>query len=174
MEENLPSTTKTIFSDPNMLSEFRLIVCPNEDSLWRDGKFEFLITISEDYNMIPPKVKCITKILHPNISSKLSVYFSLKSKMWNQNYLFKQTTIELVFLATGDVCLSLLRLNSIDGMGWLPTRRLKDVVFGINSLFTDLCDFDDPLNIELSEEYAKNSEKVKQKIRDFTLQHAMR
>jgi ubiquitin-conjugating enzyme E2 F len=65
-------------------------------------------------------------------------------------------------------------VNSIDGMGWLPTRRLKDVVFGINSLFTDLCDFDDPLNIELSEEYAKNSEKVKQKIREYTLQYAKR
>lgn len=70
MEENLPSTTKTIFGDPNMLAEFRLIVCPTEESLWKDGKFEFLITISEDYNMIPPKVKCITKILHPNISSE--------------------------------------------------------------------------------------------------------
>lgn len=67
-----------------------------------------------------------------------------------------------VFIANGDVCLSLLRVNSIDGMGWLPTRRLKDVIFGINSLFTDLCDFDDPLNIELSEEFSKNSEKVKQ------------
>lgn len=79
-----------------------------------------------------------------------------------------------IILAAGDVCLSLLRLNSIDGMGWMPTRRLKDVVFGINSLFTDLCDFDDPLNIELSEEYSKNSEKVKQRIREHVQQHAMR
>lgn len=77
-------------------------------------------------------------------------------------------------LAAGDVCLSLLRLNSIDGMGWMPTRRVKDVVFGINSLFTDLCDFDDPLNIELSEEYSKNSEKVKLRIREYVQQYAMR
>jgi ubiquitin-conjugating enzyme E2 F len=81
---------------------------------------------------------------------------------------------QLLLLAAGDVCLSLLRLNSIDGMGWMPTRRLKDVVFGINSLFTDLCDFDDPLNSELSEDYSKNSEKVKQKIRDYVQQYAMR
>lgn len=79
-----------------------------------------------------------------------------------------------IILAAGDVCLSLLRLNSIDGMGWMPTRRMKDVVFGINSLFTDLCDFDDPLNIELSEEYTKNSEKVKQRIREYVQQYAMR
>ena len=54
----------------------------------------------------PPKVKCITKLWHPNISED------------------------------GDVCLSILRQNSIDGMGWAPTRKLKDVVWGVNSLFT--------------------------------------
>jgi ubiquitin-conjugating enzyme E2 F len=68
MEDNLPGTTKTIFPDHNNLAEFRLEVCPSE-GLWMDGKFEFQITISEEYNMIPPKVKCVTKILHPNISS---------------------------------------------------------------------------------------------------------
>lgn len=62
---------------------------------------------------------------------------------------------------------------SIDGMGWLPTRRLKDVVFGINSLFTDLCDFSDPLNIEIAEEYSMDCEKVKQRIREYVIQYAM-
>jgi len=51
-------------------------------------------------------VKCLTKLWHPNISED------------------------------GDVCLSILRQNSIDGMGWAPTRKLKDVVWGLNSLFT--------------------------------------
>lgn len=41
-------------------------------------------------------------------------------------------------------------------------------------MFTDLCDFDDPLNIELSQEYSKNSEKVKRQIREFVQQYAMR
>lgn len=54
----------------------------------------------------PPTVKCLTKLWHPNISED------------------------------GDICLSLLRQNSIDGMGWAPTRKLKDVVWGLNSLFT--------------------------------------
>lgn len=54
----------------------------------------------------PPKVKCLTKLWHPNIS------------------------------VNGDICLSLLRQNSIDGLGWAPTRKLKDVIWGLNSLFT--------------------------------------
>lgn len=57
-------------------------------------------------NRQPPKVKCVTKLWHPNIS------------------------------VSGDICLSLLRQNSIDGLGWVPTRTLKDVIWGLNSLFT--------------------------------------
>lgn len=51
-------------------------------------------------------VKCLTKLWHPNISED------------------------------GDICLSLLRQTSIDEHGWAPTRRLKDVVWGLNALFT--------------------------------------
>lgn len=69
MEENLPETVKTSFPDSNNLAEFYLIVAPTE-GLWKDGKFKFQVHINEDYNMIPPKVKCLTKILHPNISCK--------------------------------------------------------------------------------------------------------
>lgn len=77
MEENLPSTVKTNFPDPNNLAEFYFVVQPSE-GLWQNGKFKFLITINEDYNMMPPKVKCLTKVLHPNISRKIAKYFLLK------------------------------------------------------------------------------------------------
>lgn len=70
MEENLPSTVRCNFSDPNNLSEFTLVVEP-EEYLWKDGAYKFLVSVGEDYNMIPPVVKCLTKILHPNISGKL-------------------------------------------------------------------------------------------------------
>lgn len=41
-------------------------------------------------------------------------------------------------------------------LGWAPTRRLKDVIWGLSSLFTDLIDFDDPLNSEAADNYRKN------------------
>ncbi|XP_074045856.1 NEDD8-conjugating enzyme UBE2F isoform X2 [Macrotis lagotis] len=46
----------------------------------------------------PPKVKCLTRIWHPNITEM------------------------------GEICLSLLREHSIDGAGWAPTRTLKDLL----------------------------------------------
>ena len=67
MEEHSLSSIKIEFPDPNVLSEFYIIISPTE-GLWKNGKFKFLVTVNDEYNMIPPKVKCITKILHPNIS----------------------------------------------------------------------------------------------------------
>ncbi|XP_021034402.1 NEDD8-conjugating enzyme UBE2F-B-like isoform X1 [Mus caroli] len=105
LEANLPCTYKVHFPDPNKLHCFHLTVSPDE-GYYQGGKFQFEIEVPDAYNMVPPKVKCLTKIWHPNITE------------------------------TGEICLSLLREHSPDGTGWAPTRTLKDVVWGLNSLFT--------------------------------------
>ncbi|XP_055574130.1 NEDD8-conjugating enzyme UBE2F isoform X2 [Falco cherrug] len=118
-------TCKVNFPDPNKLHYFQLTVIPDE-GYYQGGKFQFEIEVPDAYNMVPPKVKCLTRIWHPNITE------------------------------TGEICLSLLREHSIDGTGWAPTRTLKDVVWGLNSLFTDLLNFDDPLNIEAAEHHLRD------------------
>lgn len=40
--------------------------------------------------------------------------------------------------------------------GWMPTRRLIDVVLGLDSLFTDLIDFDDALNATAAQQWSTN------------------
>ncbi|XP_023945022.1 NEDD8-conjugating enzyme UBE2F [Bicyclus anynana] len=136
MNENLPVTCSVNFEDPNLLSEFVLTVAPDE-GYWAGGKFKFSVSVTEDYNMAPPKVKCRTRLWHPNIN------------------------------VDGDICLSLLRQTSIDEHGWAPTRRLKDVVWGLNSLFTDLLNFEDPLNIEAAEMYKKNKVEFQSKVQEY-------
>ncbi|PSN33336.1 NEDD8-conjugating enzyme UBE2F [Blattella germanica] len=143
MEQTLPTTCSVKFEDPNQLHDFHLTVTPDE-GYWTGGRFRFHIFVTEDYNMAPPSVKCLTKLWHPNISED------------------------------GDICLSLLRQNSIDGMGWAPTRKLKDIIWGLNSLFTDLLNFDDPLNIEAAELYVKDKEAFRSRVRDYVSQYAMR
>ncbi|KAH9499130.1 NEDD8-conjugating enzyme ube2f [Bulinus truncatus] len=59
-------------------------------------------------------------------------------------------------------------------LGWAPTRKLKDVIWGLNSLFTDLLNFDDPLNVEAAEHYARDKESFKIKVREFVQLHAKR
>lgn len=143
MDANLPSTCKVAFQNVDELHKFELTVCPDE-GFWMGGVFKFNISVPDDYNMVPPKVKCTTRLWHPNISED------------------------------GDICLSLLRENSIDGMGWAPTRTLKDVVWGLNSLFTDLLNFDDPLNSEAAEHYQKDKEEFKVKVREYVQRYAKR
>ena len=59
-------------------------------------------------------------------------------------------------------------------MGWAPTRRLKDVIWGLNSLFTDLLNFDDPLNLEAAEHYTRDKEGFRIKVRDWVQKYARR
>ncbi|KAF4022057.1 hypothetical protein G4228_013058 [Cervus hanglu yarkandensis] len=69
-----------------------------DEGYYQGGKFQFETEVPDAYNMVPPKVKCLTRIWHPNITE------------------------------TGEICLSLLREHSIDGTGWAPTRTLKDLL----------------------------------------------
>jgi len=137
-----------------------------DEGFWKGGKFVFHVVINEDYNMSPPTVKCSTKLWHPNISEE------------------------------GEICLSLLRQNSIDGLGWAPTRKLKDVIWGLNSLFTvkylstlqiimdmlmmflfilqDLLNFEDPLNYEAAEHFRRDRSSFEIKVREYVNQFAKR
>ncbi|XP_068052695.1 NEDD8-conjugating enzyme UBE2F isoform X2 [Anomalospiza imberbis] len=150
LEANLPCTCKVNFPDPNKLHYFQLTVTPDE-GYYQGGKFQFETEVPDAYNMVPPKVKCLTRIWHPNITE------------------------------TGEICLSLLREHSIDGTGWAPTRTLKqvlvaaveqDIVWGLNSLFTDLLNFDDPLNIEAAEHHLRDKEDFRNKVEDYIKRYA--
>nr|KAF6337662.1 putative ubiquitin conjugating enzyme E2 F (putative) [Myotis myotis] len=112
------------------------------EGYYQGGKFQFETEVPDAYNMVPPKVRCLTRIWHPNITE------------------------------TGEICLSLLREHSIDGTGWAPTRTLKDVVWGLNSLFTDLLNFDDPLNIEAAEHHLRDKEDFRNKVEDYIKRYA--
>uniref|UniRef100_A0A8C6EJX8 UBC core domain-containing protein n=1 Tax=Microcebus murinus TaxID=30608 RepID=A0A8C6EJX8_MICMU len=81
LEANLPCTCKVHFPDPNKLHCFQLTVTPDE-GYYQGGEFQFETEVPDAYNMVPPRVKCLTRIWHPNITE------------------------------TGEICLSLLREHS--------------------------------------------------------------
>lgn len=113
-----------------------------QEGYWQGGKFTFRISVPETYNIAPPVVKCETRIYHPNITED------------------------------GKVCLSVLREHSLDGTGWLPTRTLKDVVWGLDSLFTDLLNFEDPLNIEAAKHHGENRAEFERKAKEYVRKYA--
>ncbi|XP_076808775.1 NEDD8-conjugating enzyme UBE2F-like [Clavelina lepadiformis] len=139
--DHLNSNCQVDFENPDKIYEFTVIIKPDE-GWWKGGVFRFSVFVSEDYNIQPPLVKCITRLWHPNIS------------------------------LDGNVCLSILRDHSLDGSGWAPTRSIKDVIWGLYSLFIDLVDFDDPLNIEAADEYKRNPKQFKQSVDTYLYRYA--
>ncbi|RNA24262.1 NEDD8-conjugating enzyme UBE2F-like [Brachionus plicatilis] len=135
--KQLPVGCSIHFDNPDVLHQFKLILVPDKDSLWYGGRFEFFINVPEGYNFDPPKVTCLTRVWHPNINEK------------------------------GEVCLSILRQNSIDSFGWLPTRTIADIIFGINSLFYDLVNFEDPLNTEAATMFQNNKDMFIRRVREY-------
>ncbi|XP_045150359.1 NEDD8-conjugating enzyme UBE2F [Echinops telfairi] len=152
LEANLPCTCKVHFPDPNKLHCFQLTVTPDE-GYYQGGKFQFETEVPDAYNMVPPKVKCLTRIWHPNITE------------------------------TGDICLR--QVPSLP-FSWKERRglahrvlleeswkaHLADVVWGLNSLFTDLLNFDDPLNIEAAEHHLRDKEDFRNKVEDYMKRYA--
>jgi ubiquitin-conjugating enzyme E2 F len=47
-------------------------------------------------------------------------------------------------------------IEKISFAGWMPTRRIRDVVLGLEQLFGDLIDFDDALNQQAAQQYQTN------------------
>ncbi|TPP60813.1 Ubiquitin-conjugating enzyme E2 F [Fasciola gigantica] len=118
------------------------LIVKPEECLWAEGTFKFEIVVPEGYNHTPPLVRCTTRIWHPNIDEE------------------------------GRVCLSLLRQSSLDHSGWAPTRRLLDVVWGIESLFDDLCDFNDALNTTAAEQFQRDYDAFYQTVRSYVYRYA--
>ena len=80
-ELELPKTCKTEFEDPDDLLNFRLIISPDE-GFYRSGKFVFTFKINPNYPHEPPKVKCATKVYHPNIDLEGNVCLNILREDW--------------------------------------------------------------------------------------------
>jgi len=77
----LPKTCKTEFPDPDDLLSFKLIIYPDE-GFYRNGQFTFSFKIGAAYPHEPPKVKCETKVYHPNIDLEGNVCLNILREDW--------------------------------------------------------------------------------------------
>jgi len=80
-ELELPKTCKTEFPDPDDLLSFKLMIFPDE-GFYRNGQFIFSFKIGAGYPHEPPKVKCETKVYHPNIDLEGNVCLNILREDW--------------------------------------------------------------------------------------------
>jgi len=75
-------TAATIeFPNPNILSTFNVYITP-DSGFWAGARYQFTFTIPETYSHDPPKVKCNTKIFHPNIDLAGAVCLNILREDW--------------------------------------------------------------------------------------------
>lgn len=60
---------------------FELTLRPTE-GFWRGGAFSFDVAVGPGYPHDPPKVKCRTKVFHPNIDSAGAVCLNILREDW--------------------------------------------------------------------------------------------
>jgi len=80
-ELELPKTCKTEFPDVDDLLNFKLVIYPDE-GFYRHGVFSFSFKIGPAYPHEPPKVKCETKVYHPNIDLEGNVCLNILREDW--------------------------------------------------------------------------------------------
>jgi ubiquitin-conjugating enzyme E2 M len=86
--------------DKNDIMNFKVTYTPEKDSLWYGGKYEFSISVAENYPFNPPKVVCNTKIYHPNIDLKGNVCLNILKDDWKPTLNLSTVIAGIYFLFT--------------------------------------------------------------------------
>ena len=74
LEQSLPGTCKVIFNDPNILSEFTMVITPSE-GFWCGGKFKFNVHVPEEYNM------CVSISRYSRVTLEVNLFFFVNSHL---------------------------------------------------------------------------------------------
>lgn len=93
----LPSTTEVILLDAKDYSRFNVIVKPDE-GIYCGGRFKFSFEIPPEYNMQPPKVRCLTSVFHPNIDADGHVCLNILREDWSPAYDLVSVVLGLLHL----------------------------------------------------------------------------
>lgn len=78
----LPKMCTAVFPDPDDLLNFKIVISPDE-GYYRGGEFVFNFHVEHNYPHEPPKVKCESKIYHPNIDQDGNICLNILRAEWN-------------------------------------------------------------------------------------------
>ncbi|KAH8738506.1 ubiquitin-conjugating enzyme e2 [Cryptosporidium ryanae] len=63
-----------------------IVALKPEEGIWKNKILQFLIKVPKDYPFKPPKVKCLNKILHPNIDGTGNVCINIIREDWKPTF----------------------------------------------------------------------------------------
>lgn len=80
-EISLPDHVSMARADPVDVMNYKILLKPDE-GFYRNGKFSFDLRIPNTYPFDPPKLKCETRIFHPNIDQDGNVCLNILREDW--------------------------------------------------------------------------------------------
>ena len=69
-----------------------------QDSIWQGGKYQFTITVANDYPYKAPNVHCDTPVYHPNIDTSGNVCLNILRADWKPVLDIGNVIMGLIFL----------------------------------------------------------------------------
>ncbi|KAH6911980.1 ubiquitin-conjugating enzyme [Coprinopsis sp. MPI-PUGE-AT-0042] len=129
--------------DENNFFEWEIMIIGPQDTLYEGGFFKARLTFPPEYPLLPPKMRFLTDMWHPNIYSD------------------------------GTVCVSILHAPGEDQYGyedagerWMPVHSVESILISVISLLSsDKPNLDSPANVDAAKEVRENFEGYKKKVR---------
>lgn len=85
-QEDKIENVEITFPDPDKVTELHIIIMPAQNTIYSNSKITFSYKAPSDYPFSQPDVKCLNKILHPNIDKQGNVCLSILREGWKANY----------------------------------------------------------------------------------------
>lgn len=123
---------------PDTTNVFKINILGPNSSPYEGALFELELEIPDRYPFVPPRLKFITSVYHPNIDNQ------------------------------GRICMDLLKMPP--NGGWKPTISLENLIVAVQSLLGNP-NPDDPLMIDIAEEYRFSRKEFERKARQFAEKH---
>lgn len=122
----------------DQLNNLSINIIGPHGSPYEGALFELELEIPDRYPFVPPRMKFLTPVYHPNIDTQ------------------------------GRICMDLLKMPP--NGGWKPTISLENLVVAVQSLLGNP-NPDDPLMIEIAEEYKFNKKEFEKKAKKLAQEH---
>ncbi|PVV01121.1 hypothetical protein BB560_004472 [Smittium megazygosporum] len=126
--------------DDSNLYEWEIIVIGPPDTLYEGGFFKARMTFPEEYPVLPPKLRFLTELWHPNVYEDGNVCISILHPPGDDQFAYEHS-----------------------GERWSPVQSVESIMLSVISMLSDPND-ESPANIEAAKLWRESYPEYKKRV----------